>query len=166
MNIFYTNECPIISAAEHCHKHRIKMILEYAQMLSTSHHVLGGEVPELAYKKTHQNHPSSVWCRSSAANYEWVWLCAKELCELYTKHSGKTHKTEAVIDQLVFAPSSISATAITTPPIAAPDEFKALSLTVGIAKAYQAYLNEKFAEWISRDKPLSVVFDSKPSWAV
>lgn len=164
MNIFYTNECPIITAEEHCFRHQVKMILEHVQMLSTSHHVLDGSAPEGAYKKTHHNHPSSVWMRSSVDHYEWVWLCTKRLCELYTDRTGKVHKTEAVLDLLIDPPAHISNNGFEKPPIAAPDEFKLLSLDFGVCFAYRSYLNSKFAEWLGRDKPLSVQFDIKPDW--
>jgi hypothetical protein len=42
MNIFHTNDDPLIAAQEHCDKHVVKMILEYGQMLSTAHRVLDG----------------------------------------------------------------------------------------------------------------------------
>ena len=42
MNIFYLHEDPEISAKMHCDKHVVKMIIEYAQMLSTAHRMLDG----------------------------------------------------------------------------------------------------------------------------
>ncbi|AUS01948.1 hypothetical protein NVP3058O_030 [Vibrio phage 3.058.O._10N.286.46.B8] len=42
MNIFFTNECPIQSANEHNHVHQTKMIVEYAQLLSTAHRLIDG----------------------------------------------------------------------------------------------------------------------------
>ena len=43
MNIFYLDPRPDTAAEMHCDKHCVKMILEYAQMLSTAHRVLDGE---------------------------------------------------------------------------------------------------------------------------
>lgn len=42
MNIFYLSSDPVSAAASHCDKHVVKMILEYGQLLSTAHRVLGG----------------------------------------------------------------------------------------------------------------------------
>jgi hypothetical protein len=42
MNIFYLDEDPKICAQYHCDKHVVKMIIEYAQLLSTAHRVLDG----------------------------------------------------------------------------------------------------------------------------
>jgi len=42
MNIFYLDNDPKVCAEMHNDKHCIKMILEYAQLLSTAHRVLDG----------------------------------------------------------------------------------------------------------------------------
>ena len=42
MNIFYLHENPEVCAKMHCDKHVAKMIIEYAQMLSTAHRMLDG----------------------------------------------------------------------------------------------------------------------------
>ena len=43
MNLFYLHEEPQVSATLHCDKHVVKMIIEYAQMLSTAHRMLDGD---------------------------------------------------------------------------------------------------------------------------
>lgn len=43
MNIFCLDHDPYISAEMHCDKHILKMVIEYAQLLSTAHRVLDGE---------------------------------------------------------------------------------------------------------------------------
>ena len=40
MNIFVLDENPITAAQMHCDKHVVKMVLEYAQILSTAHRVV------------------------------------------------------------------------------------------------------------------------------
>ena len=40
MNIFFLDPDPDTCAQLHCDKHNVKMILEYAQLLSTAHHVI------------------------------------------------------------------------------------------------------------------------------
>ena len=51
MNIFYVHETPSICAQQHVDKHVVKMILEYAQLLSTAHRVLDG-VESIGLSKT------------------------------------------------------------------------------------------------------------------
>ena len=98
MNIFALDRDPYVSAAFHCDKHTVKMILEYAQLLSAAHRVLDGSQVLLlkptgrlyeafilageehdghqilnpkCYKLTHRNHPCAIWARLSDANYHW-----------------------------------------------------------------------------------------------
>ena len=165
MNIFFTNSDPIIAANEHNNTHQVKMILEHCQMLSTAHHVLDGAAPDGAYKKTHTNHPSAVWVRESVQHYEWLWLCTKRLCELYTARTGKIHATERVLDILIDPPSQIQDDGFTKPPVAAPDDFKLMVVLGGVEVAYQQYLNHKYAEWLGRDRPMKVEWTlDTPSW--
>lgn len=163
MNVFFTNDCSIQAANDHCTRHRNKMIVEYAQLLSTAHHELGSDVDGI-YKPTHVNHPSGVWVRKSYDHYVWLWECAMQLCHNYTSATGKTHKTEAILWLLQTPPASIDDHGFTNPPVAAPDEFKALAVFGDTCKAYQKYLVSKFNEWQSRTKPLSVEFDFVPDW--
>ena len=71
MNIFYLHKDPRICAQMYCDKHVVKMIIESAQMLCTTHHILGAAAP---YKKIHVNHPCTVWTRESIDNYNWLKL--------------------------------------------------------------------------------------------
>lgn len=165
MNIFYTNECPIQSASEHNYVHARKMIVEYSQILSSAHHELDGDnAIDGIYKNSYPNHPSTVWARKSYDHYVWVWECAKKLCVLYTERTGRIHKTEVILDLLAVTPTNIPEHGFTNPPVAAPDEFKALAVFGDTCKAYQKYLCSKFDEWQSRAKPIKVEFDIVPYW--
>ena len=42
MNIFYLDNHTHRCAKQHCDKHVVKMIIEYAQLLSTAHRVIDG----------------------------------------------------------------------------------------------------------------------------
>ena len=167
MNVFFTNECPIQSANEHNYVHQVKMIVEYAQLLSSAHHVLDedGAISGI-YKKTHTNHPSAIWVRKSYDHYVWVWECAMQLCANYAKRTGKIHKTEAVLDLLSETPHNINQLGFNNPPVAAPDEFKALAVFGDTCKAYQMYLCTKFSEWQQRDRPIKVEFGVIPDWYI
>lgn len=91
MNIFVTDCCPIKSAKFLDSKRVIKMTLESAQMLSTNMHVLGLE--GAPYRKTHQNHPATVWARTSRSNYLWLVEHFKALSDEYTARYGRVHKS-------------------------------------------------------------------------
>ena len=86
MNIFYLNKDPKIAAIEHNDKHCVKMILEYAQMLSTAHRERDGDESADAlkmYKRAHLNHPSTVWTRENEKQYEWLYKLFEALSDEY-----------------------------------------------------------------------------------
>ena len=147
MNIFYLDNDPVKCAEMHVDKHCIKMILEYAQLLSTAHRVLDGvltiglsesgrkqqryilsdERQQMLYSATHINHPSAVWVRQSTANYMWLAELLEECCREYSYRYGKIHKVESSglmqILKNVF-PINISDKPFTEPTPAMPDECK------------------------------------------
>ena len=147
MNIFYLDKNPQRCAQMHVDKHCVKMILEYAQLLSTAHRVLDGvlttglsqsgrkqqryilsdERQQMLYSATHINHPSAVWVRQSTANYMWLAELLEECCREYSYRYGKIHKVESSglmqILKNVF-PINISDKPFTEPTPAMPDECK------------------------------------------
>ena len=145
MNIFYLHPDPVINARMHLDKHVVKMILEYAQLLSTAHRVIDGTMwvdktangrsikrwrlddsilEDVLYKATHINHPSAVWCRESLANYEHLYNLFIATCDEYTYRYGKFHKTDSLLrDILRVPPKNIKDGAFTEPTPAMPDEY-------------------------------------------
>lgn len=75
MNIFATDPCPRISAQNLDDKRVSKMVLETAQMLSSAILVQAGEAglkDASLYRKTHVNHPCTVWTRSGRQQFDWM----------------------------------------------------------------------------------------------
>ncbi len=97
MNIFVLDRDITKSAQAHVDKHIVKMPLETAQLLCTARHELGEDADTIPYRKTHVNHPCSVWARESWANYTWLCQFGIALCKEYTHRYGKVHKCEAII---------------------------------------------------------------------
>lgn len=122
MNIFYLSHNPVRAAMAHADKHVVKMILEYAQLMSTAHHMTGSGHDGL-YKCTHKNHPSAVWTRSGRKQYRYVFMLWENLLEEYTLRYGKQHKTGALYDDLAVYPD-LPDTEFTAPPQCMPDEYK------------------------------------------
>jgi len=62
-------------------KHVSKILLEAVQMLCTSKRVLDpdDEVNGRIYKLAHKNHPVTIWCRKSKANFIWALDLVEEL---------------------------------------------------------------------------------------
>jgi len=148
MNIFYLHNDPQVCAEYHCDKHIVKMILEYAQLLSTAHHELDG-VPSIeCYKSTHKNHPSAVWARQSKHHYRWLYRLLSHTCREYSKRYAKMHATErkGIVSNLMQLPYELQATGWEDPPQCMPDEYK----NINVIKAYRNYYlgeKERFATW-------------------
>jgi hypothetical protein len=145
MNIFYTNRDPVQCAKDHCDKHCVKMILEYGQLLSTAHRLLGNDNPVL-YKATHKNHPSAVWARANVKHYDWLYRLLEALSQEYTSRYGRVHRTWFKLSSaLREAPSGIPNGDYKDPPQCMPDQYKGEDAV----KAYQNYvrLDKEFAEW-------------------
>jgi len=134
MNIFYISTDPVRAAVWQCDKHVVKMILESAQMLCTAHHEFGNHgVP---YKVTHRNHPSTIWARSGAKQYKWLYRHFQALSDEYTDRYGKVHLSwEKCAQALSEPPMGIPDIEWTDPPQCMPDECKRASSR----EAYRVY---------------------------
>ena len=157
MNIFVLDRDPRIAAEMHCDKHCVKMILEYAQMLSTAHRVLDEDDahPDL-YKIAHKNHPSTIWTRSSKQHYDWLFRLFRMLSAEYSIRFGlindsrdvfKVHKTWDKLGKILeVAPKNIKDNGWVDPPQCMPDHCK----DDDVVKAYRNYYileKNNFAVW-------------------
>ena len=156
MNIFYLSDCPQEAAESHNDKHCVKMILESAQMLSTAHRELDGDVPDILYKSTHKNHPSTIWTRSSKQHYDWLFRLFRMLSAEYSIRYGlitdtndtfKVHKSWDKLGKILeTAPKNIEDNGWEDPPQCMPDSCK----DDDVVTAYRNYyIQEKksFAKW-------------------
>jgi hypothetical protein len=159
MNIFALDADPALAAQYHSNIHVIKMILETAQLLCTAHHCSGAQYP-VPYKKTHQNHPSAIWCRANVSNYKWLASLGKALCKEYTYRFGKIHKTEAVIDWAITNIPNIPDGELTVFAQAMPDECKGQDPVEAYRKYYAMHKASflirgkvQLAKWSGREPP-------------
>ena len=151
MNIFATDPSPFVSARQHCDVHVRKMILEVAQMLSTAHIECDGI--QVAYKRTHQHHPCSVWVRTSVANYNWALDLLVTLCIEYTYRFGKIHKTAEILPALSKVPT-MPDIGLTPFAIAMPEELR----SPDVCASYRRYLRVKLQSWRERERPINTGF--------
>jgi len=103
MNIFVLHSDPNICAKYHCDKHVVKMILESAQMICTTHHLHPNTLFSytIPYRPTHINHPCNRWLRDSLANYNWLFRLTNSLNLEYKHRYGKSdHKSWLAIRDL------------------------------------------------------------------
>lgn len=173
MNIFYLSNDPVACAQQHVDKHVVKMILEYGQIMSTSHRVLDGtpytdktknnrkiqrwllpdEREQIIWKASHVNHISNIWVRSSSAHYEWLYALWLALQEEYTTRYGKIHSAHRMKEWLKSLPNNIPKLGwLSDPTPAMPDQYK----VPDVIESYRNYYRgdkRSFAKWKNRAAP-------------
>lgn len=150
MNLFILDEDHVKNAQYHCDKH-MKMLLEAAQLLCTTFHEQDIIAP---YRRTHRNHPSSIFTRKTRENFNWVISYAEALSNEYTFRYGKIHKSSTVVswakenaDKLSFVESGLTDFAL-----AMPEQYK----TKCPIESYRSYyIGEKshIFNWTKRSIP-------------
>ena len=177
MNIFYLDKDPKVCATMHCDKHVVKMIIEYAQLLSTAHRVLDGVSKNVLtksnrkyttwihptplmettlYKSTMRNHPSAIWARQSLSHYVYLKELWKNLCAEYTYRYGKVHITYTkLIDVLEVNPKNIPNVPFFDPPPAMSHFPLCIVPNNSLHSYYNYYIVAKnyFAKWTKRPIP-------------
>lgn len=174
MNIFYLDSNPITCAEMHVDKHCVKMILEYAQLLSTAHRVLDGvhtigvsksgrkqqqyilndDRNQVLYSATHINHPSAIWVRQSESHYRWLFTLWVELMREYNYRYGKIHACVKLLGSLNKAPNNIQyGNGFKQPPPAMPEHYRVEGDSI---KSYHNYYNgdkQRMFSWKNRPVP-------------
>jgi hypothetical protein len=169
MNIFYLDKDPKICAEMHISKHVVKMIIEYAQLMSTAHRVIDGEEyidvssgrkikrwrldderEQSLMKASHINHPSAIWCRVNLSNYAWLYRMWLHLLEEYTFRYGKIHACVRLKDVLRFPPTKIAIGDFTEPTPAMPNDIKIPGNSLASYHNYYNISKRSFATWQGR----------------
>lgn len=159
----------------HNDKHTVKMILEYAQLLSTAHRVLDGDaivglspsgrkrttyvlnsaLDSILYSATHINHPSAVWVRQRESQYRWLFSLFVECLDEYTERYGKIHSTARLVSALSRPPTNIEfGGGFDQPPPAMPDDYKVAGDSVTSYRNYYLGDKVKMSRWTNREMPL------------
>jgi len=149
VNIFVLSTDPEEAARMQCDKHCLKMILESGQMLCAAH-----EPNTAPWKRTHYNHPCTVWTRASTENYKWLATHGLVLCDEYTKRYGKVHAAEEV---LVWCaeniPVNVPVGPLTPFVVSIKDPKYHLGDPVSSYRAYYKGDKVRFARWRYCDPP-------------
>jgi len=175
MNVFYLHEDPKTCAEMHIDKHCVKMIIEYAQLMSTAHRVLDGLEYEgrtkngrkikrflatdiarelTLYKVCHINHPSAIWARASAKNYNWLYEMWSHLCDEFTYRYGKIHLSDSKLRKMLKdAPTNIPFNEFTEPTQAMPDDVKVIGDSITAYRQYYIKHKKGFATWKKDRQP-------------
>jgi hypothetical protein len=176
MNIFYLHEDAKTSAMMHVDSHASKMIIEYAQLMSTAHRVLDGKQvkrlskknrllttydhpdPQLdhtLYKSCHVNHPSGIWVRQSKKNYRWLYeMWTEQNTEfMYRYDKIVPHESYRKLKWALFSPPENMPEGVFTEPLQAmPDDVKNDSSITAYRDYYIKY-KQHLASWKKRGMP-------------
>jgi hypothetical protein len=150
MNIFYLDTDHYINATYHVDKHVVKMVTEYAQLLSTAVRISGIDA---GYKVTHQNHPSAIWARESLDNWKWLRDLSEALNDEYMYRYEKfvLHKAFETIQTL--PEPNIPNIGITPFRLAMPDDVKVEDPVESYRNYYNKYKTH-IASWTNRIEPV------------
>lgn len=181
MNIFYLDGDTKTCAQMHNNSHCSKMIIEYAQLMSTAHRIMDGEMyygktangrkikrwlhPDnvmeaTLYKASHINHPSGIWTRESVQNYKWLYELWTELNEEFIWRgfkNGDYHETYKKLKDLLREPPksmryNLSHKTWKQPTPAMPDDVKNANSIVAYRDYYIKY-KQHLAKWGKRGVP-------------
>ena len=173
MNIFYLHEDPIQNAKWHIDKHIVKMPIEYAQLMSTAHRMLDGEMylgktaigrnikrwrlhderEDILYKASHINHPSAIWVRESIENYFQMYKLYMAVLAEFTNRYGKVHGSSKPSIALIRPPSNIPMVKGTQLPQCMPEMCKVKNNPILAYRNYYIVEKNSFASWKNREIP-------------
>jgi hypothetical protein len=165
MNTFYLDDNLEICAQYHHNAHCVKLILEGTQLASNAVWSVGKIGP---YKKTHWNHPLSIWGRTSYDNFQWICRYSLSLCAEYTYRYGKIHKCEQHLQNIISQDMNLPKLGITPRPLCMPEQYK-LSDPIESYRAY--YIGEKILnqnvriDWKNRPIPEWIPLEIRRNWA-
>jgi len=151
MNLFFLDENPDKCAEYHVDKHCIKQILEATQVLCSVYPQ--GTAP---YRRTHYNHPCSIWSRTNLSNYKKTITYARALCKEYTYRYGKTHKSSLVLNWIENNMPKLPEGDSTEPPRcfgALKDTIKTTNSVYNDYRLYYKLGKSNLFSWKNRRKP-------------
>jgi hypothetical protein len=170
MNIFALSPIPSVAAKFHCDNHINKMLIESAQMLSTTWHVMAPDDVKInqagdwciastgnkIYKPYQPNHPCNKWVRECRENYLWLVTLAHYLGEQFKVRFGKPHGTSRIVSHLRYPPNQLplSGSNMITPfAQVMPEEYQKLNDPVTAYRNYYRAEKAYFATWTNIEVP-------------
>ena len=165
MNIFVLSLDPAEIAEYMMDKHVSKILLEIVQMLCTAKRVVDptDSVNDQLYKLAHKNHPVTIWCRKTLANFMWamelVDVLHKEWIYRYDHPETKIHKAyemALLLKKHIPASDKFEETGLTTFALAMPDKYKTDDPIVSYRNYYMSDEKQKIATWNKKR--------SRPTW--
>jgi hypothetical protein len=145
-------------------KHVSKILLEAVQMLCSAKRILDPDdetTNARLYKLAHKNHPVTIWCRTSRANFIWVLDLVDALHNEWRYRYGhpdtKVHKSYLVASILranIPADDRFAFKGLSSFALAMPDKYKTSDPVLSYRNYYMSEEKQKIASWKKkRGKP-------------
>ncbi len=143
-------------------KHISKIIIEAVQMLCAGKRILNPDDPinDQLYKKTHANHPVSVWCRESKANFVWVLdlidAMHAEWKYRYNHPESRMHKSYLValiLRENIPDDDCFNKVGLTPFALAMPKEYMCDDPVLSYRNYYRSPEKRHIASWKKRSPP-------------
>lgn len=144
-------------------KHVSKILLEAVQMLCSAKRILDpeAEINGKLYKLAHKNHPVTIWCRTSRANFVWVLDLIDELHQewkfRYGHPESKVHKSyliAMILRENIPPEDSFSEKRLTSFALAMPEQYKTSDPVESYRNYYMSEEKQKISSWKKlREKP-------------
>ena len=162
MNIFILSLIQKKIAEFMMDKHVSKILLEAVQMLCSAKRILDpDDNHECLYKLAHKNHPVTIWCRKSKANFIWTLDLVEELHKEWRFRYGhpdtKFHKSYLValyLRENMPSDDKFEESELTRFALAMPDQYKTEDPVESYRNYYMSEDKQKIATWKKkREKP-------------
>ena len=163
MNLFILSLIQCEIAMFMMDKHVSKILLEAVQMLCSAKRVLdpNDEINEKIYKLAHKNHPVTIWCRKSKANFLWTLDLVEALHNEWRFRYGhpttKFHKSylmAMILKENMPRDDAFEEKGATEFALAMPVEYKTKDAVESYRNSYMSEEKQKIASWKKgREKP-------------
>jgi hypothetical protein len=144
-------------------KHVSKILLEAVQMLCTAKRVLDPDdiVNNQIYKLAHKNHPVTIWCRKSKANFLWTLELIEELHREWKYRYGhpeskehKAYQMAIILKANMPSDDKFEDEGLTPFAQAMPEKYKSNDAVESYRNYYMSPEKQVIATWKkNREKP-------------
>jgi hypothetical protein len=168
MNLFILSLIQKEIAESMMDKHVSKILLEAVQMLCSARRIVEPDddvINERIYRLAHKNHPVTIWCRKSRANFVWALDLAEELHNEWRFRYGhpetKIHQSYRVamfLRENIPREDAFEEVGLTPFALAMPDKYKSDDPVLSYRNYYMSEEKQKIATWCKKR--------GKPAWYV
>lgn len=171
MNLFILSLIQSEIAKYMMDKHVSKILLEAVQMLCSAKRILDPDdgINGSIYKLAHKNHPVTIWCRKSKANFIWTLDLVEELHKEWRFRYGhpetKVHKSylvATILRENIPNDDKFEERELTPFALAMPEQYKTNDPVISYRNYYLSGEKQKIASWNKRrEKPEWYTFTNK-----